>query len=359
MQTESKSKTAVLALLVALLALPAVAQEIQTPFLDLPRVSPGATVTQRVGVAEIGISYHRPAVNDREVWGALVPYDQVWRTGANENTVITFSHDVTVEGEPLVAGSYGFHAIPGEESWQLIFSHDDTLWGSYSYDEANDALRVTVTPTEAPAFQERMLFTFDEVGADSTTVALTWADLRVPFTVGVDVHAQTLASIEEQLKGVGQFFWMPWNQAAQYCLQEELDCADAMAWIDRSIQSEERFENLSIKARLLRKAGEEEQADEVMAKALEMGNAGQLHNYARQLIGQGEKEKALEVFQRNVRQNPDAWFVELGLARGYSALGRFDEAAEQMKIAVGRAPENQKAYVQGLVEQLEKGEDVN
>jgi hypothetical protein len=330
----------------------------QTPGLNLTRASPQAKIAQRVGVTDIEIVYHRPGVNEREIWGTVVPYGQVWRTGANENTLITFGTDVTVEGQALAAGTYGLHTLPGEEEWQIIFSNDTTAWGSFSYDESRDALRVTVKPENGP-HEERMSFTFDDPSNDSTTVSIRWVDLRVPFKVAVDTKAQTYAAIQDQLKGLAQFSWQGWDQAANWALQVEDHYEEALGWTDRSIQIEERFDNLFSKAQLLEKTGETDQVAEIMDKALAMANAGQLHNYARQLMGQEKMDEALEVFARNVKQNPDAWFVELGLARGYSALGDFDKAVANMEIALGKAPEAQKAYVQSLVERLKNKEDIN
>ncbi len=358
----SPRKTMILSiLLVPLAALPAAAQVVpqQSVTLDLPRASPAAAVSQRIGLTDVEITYHRPAVNGRQVWGALVPYGQVWRVGANENAVISFSTAVTVEGEPLAAGRYGLHAIPGEDEWTIVFSRDADAWGSYSYDPERDALRVAVEPVAAPSHQERMLIVFDEVADDSATVSIVWEKLRVPIAIEVDTHAVTLASIREQLKGLARFYWMGPQQAADYCLKEEIAYDEAMHWIDASIQAEERFENLQTKAELLAKTGDAAESAEVMEKALRLGNAGQLHNYARGLLGEGEKEAALAVFERNVKQNPEAWFVELGLARGYSALGRFDEAVANMKISLAKAPADQKAYVRSLIERLEKKEDIN
>lgn len=330
----------------------------QTPGLNLFRVSPQAKIAQRLGVTDIKIVYHRPGVNEREIWGTVVPYGQVWRTGANENTLITFSHDVTIEGESLPAGTYGLHSLPGEEEWQIIFSNDTTAWGSFSYDESRDALRVAVKPEQGPHV-ERMSFTFDAPDNESTTVSIRWADLRVPFKVAVDADAQTYAAIQNQLKGLAQFSWQGWNQAANWALQVEDHFEEAIGWADQSIQIEERFDNLFTKVQLLEKTGETAQAAEIMKGALAMANAGQLHNYARQLIGQDKKDQALEVFERNVKQNPDAWFVELGMARGYSALGEFDKAVASMEVALGKAPEGQKAYVQSLVDRLKSKEDIN
>lgn len=331
----------------------------QAQHIFTPMVSPAASVSQTFGVTTIEVSYHRPAVNGRDVWGSLVPYGQVWRTGANENTLITVSTEVMVEGQPLAAGTYGLHTIPGEDTWTVIFSHDVTAWGSYAYDQARDALRVEVNPTESPEHQERMGFRFDGIESDAVQLILEWEKLRLPIGFKVDEHGLVLASIRDQLKGLTAFFWQGWNQAATYCLQNEINYEEALQWAERSIQVQETFRNLSTKAQLLAKTGDEAQSAEIIARALGLGNGGDLYGYARTLLGQGKKEEALAVFERNVKQNPSAWYVELGVARGLSALGRFPEAAAQMKIAVERAPENQKAYVQSLVDRLEKGEDIN
>jgi len=330
----------------------------QIPGLWLPNASPTAKVSQTLGVTAIDLVYHRPAVNERDVWGALVPYGQVWRTGANENTTIAFSTDVTVEGEPLPAGVYGLHTLPAEGEWEVIFSHDTTAWGSFSYNEENDALRVKVQP-QAAEHQERMQFAFDEVGADSAVLALSWAALRVPISIGVDLQATTLASIREQLKGLSQFSWQGWAQAANWCNQNEVNLEEAVQWADRSIGVEDRFENQSAKSQLLAKLGDEEGSKAAMDLALGKANAGQLHNYGRQLIGQDQKQEALAVFKRNAEQNPEAWFIGVGLARGYSAVGDFANAAKGMEDAIGKAPAGQEAYLGGLLTRLKNGEDIN
>ena len=341
----------------ALLATAAMAQR-QTIGLTLPNASPRAETVQTVGLTEISVNYHRPAVNDREIWGAVVPYDQVWRAGANENTLISFGSDVSIEGRPLTAGTYGLHMIPGTEEWQVIFSKDTTAWGSFSYDEEMDALRVGVKPQEAE-FQERLFYTVDDLTNESATLNLRWEKIRVPLRVEVDTEAVTLASIREQLKGLSQFFWNGWNQAATYCVQNDINLEEALEWADNSIQAEERFENLSTKSQILEKTGKTAEAQEIMEQALEIGNAGQLHQYGRTLIGEDRIDEALEVFQRNAKQNPDAWFVGFGLARGYSAKGDYDQAVIHMKSSLEKAPEGQKAYVQGMIDRLENNEDIN
>jgi hypothetical protein len=116
----------------------------QSALLDLPRPSQHAVVTQRIGITDITIKYHRPLVNKREIWGKVVPYGQVWRAGANENTTISFSDPVTIEGKQLAKGIYGLHMIPGQNEWTVIFSNEHTAWGSFTYKQDDDALRVTV-----------------------------------------------------------------------------------------------------------------------------------------------------------------------------------------------------------------------
>ncbi|MDA8021174.1 MAG: DUF2911 domain-containing protein [Thermoanaerobaculia bacterium] len=352
---------ATLAVALSFLALPTLAQQSrQTLGLDLPDVSQGAVVQQTVGVTHLTVEYHRPGVKEREIFGGLVPYGQVWRSGADENTTFTTTTDVQIEGQDLPAGTYGFHTIPGEQEWEIIFSKDYRAWGSFAYDEANDTLRVKVKPQAAPEHQEWMLFSFTEISESSATLALTWDSIRVPIEIQVDSHTRTLESIRAQLTGVARFGWRGPYQAANYCVQNELECEEAMSWVDSSIQNEERFENLSLKAQLLEAAGDTEQASQLLDKALAQGSANQLFGYGVRLINQGKAERALEIFEKNAKANPDAWFVEFGVARGLSALGRFEEAAAQAKISLEKAPNpGAKGFMEAQVKRLEAGEDIN
>ena len=334
------------------------AQDRQAQHIYAPMASQKAAVSQTIGVTELKVHYHRPAVNERTIWGALVPHGQIWRTGANENTTFSTSTEVTVEGQTLKAGKYGLFTIPGEGEWTVVFSKDNASWGSSSYDEANDVLRVQVTPSEAP-HQERMGFTFEDVSNDGATLTLHWEKVRVPVRIEAKTHELALASFREQLKGLSQFFWQGWNQAANYCLQNEINYEEAMEWVERSIQTQATFANLSTKAQLLAKMGQGEEVEAIMEKAVEKGNAGNLYAYGRQLLSQGDEEKALEIMQMNVKRHPEAWFVEFGLAFPLSALGQYDKAAAAMKTALEKAPDNNKPFVQGLLDRLEKGEDIN
>ncbi len=341
------------------LATAAAAQTSQSQHLMPPMASPHAEVVQRIGLTDIGVSYHRPSVQERDVWGQIVPSSgPIWRTGANENTVITFSTDVTVQGQPLAAGTYGLHTIPGADAWTIIFSNDSGAWGSYAYQEANDALRVTATPEKAP-HQEHFAIYFDAIEKDATHLNLHWAEVKVPIKVAIDLHGTVLASFRDQLTGLTQFFWQGWNQAAQYCLTNEVNLEEALTWAENSIQAEERFDNLSTKAQILGALDRGDEVQAVMDRAVEIANAGQLHAYGRQLMTQGDLAGAETAFTRNMENNPDTWFVTIGPARIESSKGNFEKAAALMKTAVERAPANFKGQLQPLLDKLEAGEDIN
>jgi hypothetical protein len=221
----------------------AAAAQNQSLSLSLPLASQRAVVSQRVGLTDVTITYHRPLVGGRTIWGGVVPYGEVWRAGANENTVIEFSDPVTVEGRPLDRGSYGLHMIPGQDSWTVIFSKNWTSWGSFSYDKAEDALRVDVKAVPADV-HEALTYEFGDPKADSVVVSLKWEKLAVPVRIGVDTKLLTLASIRNQLRTVPGFTWQGYDDAAQYCLENKTNYDEALKWSDTSIQNEERFENL-------------------------------------------------------------------------------------------------------------------
>lgn len=156
--------------------------------MTLPEASQHATVSQRLGVTEIAIDYHRPLVGGRKIWGNLVPYGQVWRAGANENTTVRFSDPVTIEGQPLAAGIYGLHMVPGADTWGIVFSKDYQSWGSFTYDKSRDALRVSVKPQPAE-FHEALAYDFDEIKPDSAVITMRWEKLAVPIRIAVDETA--------------------------------------------------------------------------------------------------------------------------------------------------------------------------
>lgn len=213
-------------------AMPAAAQ------MDMPRTSPKAQVMQKVGVTDVTIEYHRPGVKDRQIWGELVPWGEVWRTGANERTTITFSTPVKVGGEEVAAGTYGLLTIPGEESWTVILSNQAESWGAGGYDQANDAARITVTPRQAP-HTEWMEFDFENLGDGSADVVLRWAELAVPFTVEADTDTIVARGVTSTLAG-----------AASYCAESGTCAEAALPWADAVASANPTFWTLRTKARL-------------------------------------------------------------------------------------------------------------
>jgi hypothetical protein len=331
-----------------------VASIAQVPPLTLPQASPEASVTQTVGLTRLEIRYHRPAVNKRKVWGELVPLGEVWRAGANENTTISFSSPVTVEGQKLAAGTYGLHMIPGEKEWTVAFSNVTSAWGSFSYDEKEDAARVTAKPESAP-HQERLSYTFDEPTADSVVLAMRWEKLRVPLAIKIDLGRTVLESYKAQLRGLPRFGWQGWNQAANWAAQNGIDLDDAMAWVDRSIGMNRNFTNLRTKSLVLAKKGDTAAADALSREALSIATEVEINAYGYQLLGQKQVDEAIAMFQKNVKDHPDSWNAYDSLAEAYGIKGDKKKALENYTRALNMTTVDlQKTRIAGVIEQLKK-----
>ncbi len=328
--------------------------------LNLPDVSQAAEVKQRIALTDITIKYHRPLVNGRKIWGGLVPYGKVWRAGANENTTIEFSDSVSIEGKPIAKGVYGLHMIPNPDSWTVIFSKTNTAWGSYSYDQKDDALRVDVKPRPLAETKEALEFEFEDLKPTSTAATLKWEKLGVPFNVSVNDADQTLQNIRAQLKGRGQFTWQALDEAAQFCLTRKINLDEALGWADASIQNEERFDNLSTKADILKALNRPDEAKTVWNHALEIATAAQLYSYGRQLQNQKKGSEAMEIFKDVAKRFPQGVYGYLAQARIKSAAGDFAGAASDAKKAQAAAPTDaQKQSIQALISRLDAKQDIN
>src|ERR1700676_574333 len=330
----------------------------QSFVLDLPLQSQRAQISQRVGITDITISYHRPLVNDRKVWGGLVPYGQVWRAAANKKPTSTFAERVRIEGKPLDRGTYGLHMIPNADEWTIIFSKNSTSWGAFTYDQAEDALRVNVKPKPAD-MHNALTYDFDQLKPDSAVVEMAWEKIAVPFKVSVNVHEVVEASLKKQLRNLSQYTWMSWDDAANYLLAEKIALDDALMYANKSIENEDRYDNELTKSTVLTALNRKDDAAAARKRALDLASPLQVHAYARQLMGEKRSEEAFVIFRENAEKHPDLWFVHSGLARMYCAQGKFGDAAKEMKLALAGAPDNQKSYVEGLVRQLEKRQDIN
>ncbi len=224
------------------------------PPVRMPQVSPAASAKQTIGVNDVTITYSRPGVKSRKIWGALVPYDKVWRTGANTATTISFTEDLVIEGQPLPAGTYSLHTIPGEKEWTLIFNKQSG--GAYSYEPEKDALRVKVTPVPGQA-QEWMIFRFEDLAVDSARVVLAWGELQVPFTIKnqMDTNTKVASALRASVAAAKPDDWQTRNRAANYFAQNKIAPDEAMAWVDRSLAIKNTTMGHFIKARLLEAQG--------------------------------------------------------------------------------------------------------
>ena len=330
----------------------------QSALLDLPRDSQHSVVIQRIGITDITINYHRPLVKGRTIWGKVVPYDEVWRAGANENTTITFTDPVSIEGKPLAKGTYGLHMIPGHDQWTIIFSKEHVAWGSFTYKQADDALRVTVKPQMSDP-REALTYDFDDVKADSAVATLRWEKISVPFKIDVNVHDIVQASLHNQLQGLPQYTWEGWDDAATYLLTNKYDLDEALLYEETSIRTEPRFDNYLTKSQVLEAMGRKDDAATAKNGALQRATAAQLYYYGRQLQTQGKQDEAFDLFRQAAKKDPNDWVVHDGTARLYSAQGDYDSALKEIKITLAGAPDNQKIFFEPLVKKLEAKQDIN
>ncbi len=218
--------------------------------LTLPQASPKETRSITIGFTTMSFEYNSVGIKGREIWGGLVPYGEVWRTGANKNTLFTVTDDVLVNGQKLKAGSYGMHTIPGEEEWVIIFSNFSEAWGSYFYDESEDALRIKVTPEEMDSKYEWMKFSFSDYTNTSVDISLKWAHLKVPFKVEIPMET-TFAHIENQFRTLPAFSWQGWVQGATYLQNNDYKLDVALEWAARALQIDRSVQTLGLHAKLL------------------------------------------------------------------------------------------------------------
>lgn len=248
------------ALIIFILTLTTVAQEFKAP-----RPSPDATVAQYVGITKITIDYSSPGVKGRKIWGELVPYGKIWRTGANEVTSITFSDPAKVNGNELPAGTYGIHSIPGENEWEIIFSKDTKVDDPMNYDEKKDALRIKINPESNP-FTERMAFIITDMTDNSANVNLIWEKLKVPFKVEVNTQELTLQSARNAAD------WGTLMSTANYCLQQNVNLDEGFKWIQASTLIDENYWNMRVLAQYFEKMDKKSDAITTMEKAIELGS---------------------------------------------------------------------------------------
>lgn len=332
---------------------------------NLPQimVSPHAKIIQEIGLTEIAIEYHRPAVKGRVIWGKLVPYgmtnlgfgttkESPWRAGANENTTISFTDDVKINGHALQANTYGLHMIVTDKEWTIIFSKTYTAWGSFFYDPKDDALRINVTP-EKSNFTEWLTYGFDNLTSSSADVFLAWENLKVKFTTSFDMDNIVLDRYRKTLVGAAGFNPVNYQQAAAYCINKNINLDEAAKWIDHSIAMQESGANLLTKAQLLAKQGNKTEADVLEKKAFKIGTEVELNAYGYSLMQQqNDIDKALAIFKMIVEKYPNSWNANDSLAEAFANKGDKENAVKYYKIALEKSPENQKERIRLTISAL-------
>lgn len=341
-------KTIIFSLLVCLVS------EAISQGLSLPRPSPAAEVTQRIGLTDITINYSRPSVvngnNDRtgQVWGNLVPWGLApnnfgnqkpmpWRAGANENTTIEFTNEVMVEGKKLAAGKYGLHMIPYEDGRvTVIFSNNTSSWGSFWYNQDEDALRLDVQSRKSP-FTNVLTYQFTAFGNNEATLSLLWDDKEIPVSIAVDQET-ILQSFRDELRGAKGFGWQGSLTAANYCLNNGINLEEAVTWADRAIAANPNGQTMGLKSALLFQLGKEEEAIKVADAAVDMSNEAQLNFLGYQMMGIQKYDKAEEYFKLNIKKNPKSANVYDSMGECYMAMNKNKEAIKMFKKSLANNP---------------------
>ena len=347
--------------------------------MDVPPAggNPRATIKETVGITDITLSYSRPDVGGREgkVWGALVTYGfstnsfitnrptAPWRAGANENTTISFEHDVKLEGKPVPAGTYGVHMAVWPDSVLLILSKQNDAWGSFYYEEKHDQLRTVLKPQMNDKSVEWLKYEFIEHKDKSCTIALLWEKWIIPFKIEVDVDNIVIAKLRDQVTSQKGFNSTNMLQASQYCINKGINLEEALSWAQRAVsgfQGQRSFVSLRNLATAYEKLNRLQPADSIMNEALPMGSAAQYVAYGRSLIAQKRADKALDIMHAAVKQFGSTQGTNTGLAYAFSAKGDFPKAIEAATKALGLANNDaSKKTIEGLIAKLKEGKDIN
>jgi tetratricopeptide (TPR) repeat protein len=335
-----------------------------------------ASVAENIGIVKIVINYNRPAVKGREgkIYGTNVAhygfvdlghgtsYAAPWRAGANENTTMSFSHPVKIEGQDLPAGTYGFFIALGETESTLIFNKISTSWGSFYYDPAEDQLRVTVKNQALDKSVEWLKYEFTDQTPNSAVISMSWEKRMLPFKVTIEREKLQMAAFRNDFRTTRPYY--DFIQAANWCLQNNVELEQALAWIDRGtyfrIMGEKNFRTLSTRAAVLRALNRNDEAKKAMDEALPMGSITDVHFYGRQLINGQQIDEAFKVFKMNYDKSPKEFTTNVGMARAYSAKGDYKKALTYLKVALPVSPDDgAKRNVEAMIKKLEEGQNIN
>ena len=316
----------------------------------VPRTpSPAATVSQTIGISTVSVNYSRPAVKNREVWGALVPYgwnvqafgagkSAPWRAGANENTVIRFSHPVKVEGKTVPAGEYGlFFTINRDNTGEVILSKDNRSWGSFFYDPSHDQQRSNIQ-LRTISNTELLTYDFINLTKNSAELVLNWEKKQFPVKIEYAVDDIVMANALEELKGPVGFNWQGFASAANYASQNNINLDQALVWIDQAIAQNNSFVTKSTKANILGAMGKTAESETMMKEALSTATENEINAYGYQLLGAGNKAKAVEIFVLNTTRFPKSANAWDSLGEGYFNNGDTKNAIASFKKSLSLNP---------------------
>jgi hypothetical protein len=317
----------------------------------LPREpSPAASVSQTVGISTIQINYSRPAVRGRVVWGSLVPYgwnvqgfglgnSAPWRAGANENTILHLSHDAMVAGVPVPAGEYGlFFVINADNTGEVILSKDFKSWGSFFYDAKNDQMRAKINIRDVADYNERLTYSFDSVSKNMAELDLNWDKKQFPVKIEFAVDQIVLDNAAELLKGQTGFYWQNLNAAAGYAIQNNTDTAMAMQWLNKSISNNPNYNNLTMKATLLKHEGDIVASENLRKSALPMANENDLNAYGYQLLAENKFSQAIDILKLATQKFPQSANAWDSLGEGYALTGNKKDAIPCFKKSLSLNP---------------------
>jgi len=362
----------IIGLIAVVVSLGVQGQQVKTP-----RGSKMAAVSEMIGITDVAINYSRPAVNGREgkIWGDLVPYGffdyqygtskaAPWRAGANENTTIQFSTDVTIEGKPLGAGKYGFFVAMGPEKATLVFSKDHNAWGSFYYNPANDALRVEVPVMTTTASVEWLKYEFTAETDSSAIANLEWEKRKIPFTIAVDLRKTQIDAYRYAFNS-GEFYeyWQNMQQAADFCLVNDVNLEEGLSWADRSIHTyfgEANFRTLSTYAGLLAKFGRQHEADSLLKIAWPKGTVDDIFYYGYKLQRMKKYKDALAAFKAGYDKDPKGWLANFGMAKGYAGVGNTVSALKYADISIQLVNDaGTKSYIRRVRQGISDGKEIS
>ncbi len=318
--------------------------------IKIPMASPEVSETQRLGVTDITISYSSPALRNRDVWNNEIPQGGnpiAWRAGANMSTTMEFTTDVLIEGQALKAGRYGFHVIPENDTYTLLFVQPEDQWGSYYLDVENDPVLKVSVGSETCTNSEQLDYEFLNRSENSLVVGLEWGEKRIPFKVEVDLNKTVVASFREELRGINTYHWQAWNDAALWCLNHDTNLEEALSWAMRSIEggyggfaANKNVTNLSTKMRLLKRLDKE---DELLATIEETKNMSlsepEANEFSIFLLRLGSFQEALDYSKTSLKTYPEAWSIILNKSIANYYLGNSKEAIKDISKVKEMAPE--------------------